>query len=90
MVQRMNTPIKKYIRTIKVNMEAVDGSTLRSCTLEYIISNIPAFKLTYSKNGNKELESNLLVGGNGLKQWLCMDPLVLLFLVRIEQFQKHH
>jgi murein L,D-transpeptidase YcbB/YkuD len=47
----------------------------------WIYYNIPAFKLTYSKNGNKELESNLLVGKNGLKQWFsavhqfyCFSP----------------
>jgi murein L,D-transpeptidase YcbB/YkuD len=50
-VQRMNTPIKKYIRTIKVNMERCRWiDPLR--VSEYIIINIP-FKLTYSKNGNK-------------------------------------
>jgi murein L,D-transpeptidase YcbB/YkuD len=64
-VQRMNTPIKKYIRTIKVNMERcrwIDPTLTR--VSEYIVINIPAFKLTYSKNGKKELESNLLVGKN--------------------------
>jgi murein L,D-transpeptidase YcbB/YkuD len=41
-VQRMNTPIKKYIRTIKVNMERcrwIDPTLTR--VSEYII-NIPA------------------------------------------------
>jgi murein L,D-transpeptidase YcbB/YkuD len=61
-VQR-NTPIKKYIRTIKVNMERcrwIDPTLTR--VSEYI-NKYSRFKLTYSKNG-KELESNLLVGKN--------------------------
>jgi murein L,D-transpeptidase YcbB/YkuD len=48
----MNTPIKKYIRTIKVNMERcrwIDPQTVS----EYIVINIPAFKLTYSKTERK-------------------------------------
>jgi murein L,D-transpeptidase YcbB/YkuD len=63
----MNTPIKKYIRTIKVNMERcrwIDPTLTR--VSEYIIINIP-FKLTYSKTAIK-LESNLLVGKTRLKQ----------------------
>jgi murein L,D-transpeptidase YcbB/YkuD len=52
--------------------------------------NIPAFKLTYSKNGNKELESNLLVSGNRTETVALYGSTGSLFLVRIELFQKHH
>ncbi|WP_413999926.1 L,D-transpeptidase family protein [Flavobacterium sp. W1B] len=64
-LQRMNTPIKKYISTIIVNMERcrwIDPELSKKP--EYIIINIPAFKLIYFKNGKKELESSLLVGKN--------------------------
>jgi murein L,D-transpeptidase YcbB/YkuD len=60
-VQRMNTPLRN-ISTIKVNMERCRWIDPTHTSLNIII-NIPAFKLTYSKNG-KELESNLLVGKN--------------------------
>jgi murein L,D-transpeptidase YcbB/YkuD len=62
-LQRMNTPIKKLISTIMVNMERcrwIDPNMTK--VPEYIFINIPAFKLNYVKNGKKELESNLLVG----------------------------
>jgi murein L,D-transpeptidase YcbB/YkuD len=63
--QRMNIPIKKYISTIMVNMERcrwIDPKLTK--VPEYIVINIPSFKLIYRKNGKKELESNLLVGKN--------------------------
>jgi murein L,D-transpeptidase YcbB/YkuD len=64
-VHRMNFPIKKLIRTIMVNMERCRWIDPKLTKLpEYIVINIPAFKLIYSKNGKKELESNLLVGKN--------------------------
>ena len=62
-VQRMNIPIKKYISTIMVNMERCRWIDPKLAKVpEYIVINIPAFKLFYRKNGKKELESNLLVG----------------------------
>jgi murein L,D-transpeptidase YcbB/YkuD len=64
-VQRMNLPIKKYIQAIMVNMERcrwMDPDLTN--TNEAIFINIPAFQLVYTKNGKKELESNLLVGKN--------------------------
>jgi murein L,D-transpeptidase YcbB/YkuD len=64
-VQRMNIPIKKYISTIMVNMERCRWIDPKLTQVpEYIVINIPAFKLTYNRNGKKELESNLLVGKN--------------------------
>jgi murein L,D-transpeptidase YcbB/YkuD len=83
----MNTPIKKYIRTIKVNMERcrwIDPTLTR--VSEYIIINIPAFKLTYSKNGNKELESNLLVGKNRTETVVFSGSISSIVLVRIGMF----
>jgi hypothetical protein len=55
----MNTPIKKYIRTIsKYGALSMDRPTLTRVS-EY--NKYSRFKLTYSKTA-KELESNLLVG----------------------------
>jgi murein L,D-transpeptidase YcbB/YkuD len=81
----MNTPIKKYIRTIKVNMERcrwIDPTLTR--VSEYII-NIPAFKLTYSKTA-KELESNLLVGKNRTETVVFSGSISSIVLVRIGMF----
>jgi murein L,D-transpeptidase YcbB/YkuD len=61
------THLKKYIRT-KVNMERcrwIDPTLTR--VSEYIVINIPALNWR-TVNGKKELESNLLVGKNRLKQ----------------------
>lgn len=64
-LQRMNTPLKKYISTIMVNMERCRWIDPKFPTVpEYIFINIPAFKLNYIKNGKTELESKLLVGKN--------------------------
>jgi murein L,D-transpeptidase YcbB/YkuD len=64
-VQRMNLPIQKYIQAITVNMERcrwIDPELTNANAVIFI--NIPAFQLVYTKNGKKELESNLLVGKN--------------------------
>jgi hypothetical protein len=46
-VQRMNTPIKKYIRTIKYGALSMDRSYTQT-TLNIVI-NIPAFKRTVKR-----------------------------------------
>jgi murein L,D-transpeptidase YcbB/YkuD len=64
-IQRMNIPIEKYIKTIMVNMERcrwIDPKLTKAD--EYIIINIPAYKLLYKRNGKTELESEVLVGKN--------------------------
>ena len=64
-LERMNTPIKKHISTIMVNMERCRWIDPKLPTVsEYIFINIPAFKLDYNRNGKTELESRLLVGKN--------------------------
>jgi murein L,D-transpeptidase YcbB/YkuD len=52
-VQRMNIPIKKYISTIMVNMERCRWIDPKLKGSEYIVINIPAFKLFYRKNGKR-------------------------------------
>ena len=64
-IQRMNIPIEKYIKTIMVNMERcrwIDPKLTKAD--EYIIINIPSYKLLYKKNGKTELESKAIVGKN--------------------------
>ncbi|WP_291100238.1 MULTISPECIES: L,D-transpeptidase family protein [unclassified Flavobacterium] len=64
-IQRMNIPIEKYIKTIMVNMERcrwIDPELTKAD--EYIIINIPSYKLLYKKNGKTELESKAIVGKN--------------------------
>ena len=62
-IQRMNIPIEQYIKTIIVNMERcrwIDPKLTEAD--EYIIINIPAYKLLFKRNGKTELESKLFVG----------------------------
>ena len=63
LVQDMNVPIAERIKTIMVNMERCRWIPPELAKAnEYIIINIPSFKLIYRKNGKKELESNVFVG----------------------------
>jgi murein L,D-transpeptidase YcbB/YkuD len=62
-IQRLNLPLEKYIKTIMVNMERCRWIAPELTKAEqYIIVNIPSFKLIYKKNGKNELESNVFVG----------------------------
>ena len=63
-VERMNIPIENYIKTIMVNMERcrwIDPEMTKAA--QYIIVNIPSYKLFFVRNGKTELESNVFVGG---------------------------
>ncbi|MBA0882311.1 L,D-transpeptidase family protein [Flavobacterium undicola] len=62
-IKQMNLPIQKYIRKIMINMERcrwIDPELTNAS--EYIIINIPSYKLIYKKNGKTVLESNVIVG----------------------------
>lgn len=64
-IYRMNIPIEQYIKTIMANMERcrwIDPKLSKA--EEFIIINIPSFKLLYKKNGITELESDVIVGKN--------------------------
>lgn len=64
-IKRMNIPIEKYIKSIIVNMERCRWIAPELTKAdEYIIINIPSYKLIYKKNGKNELESKVLVGKN--------------------------
>lgn len=62
-IRQMNTPVEERIKTIMINMERcrwIDPKLAKAN--EYIIINIPSFKLIYKRNGKKELESNVFLG----------------------------
>ncbi|MBF2707484.1 L,D-transpeptidase family protein [Flavobacterium soyangense] len=64
-IQNMNVPVEQYIKTIKLNMERcrwIDPELTKAN--EYIIINIPSYKLLFKRNGKTELESKLFVGKN--------------------------
>jgi len=64
-IQNMNIPIEQLIKTIMVNMERcrwIDPELTNAN--EYIIVNIPAYKLLFKRNGKNVLESKLFVGKN--------------------------
>jgi murein L,D-transpeptidase YcbB/YkuD len=62
-IAEMNVPISDRIKTIIVNMERCRWiSTDITKAKEYIVVNIPSFRLTYFKNGKAELVSNVVVG----------------------------
>ena len=63
-IDRMNIPIENYIKTIMVNMERcrwIDPEMTKAA--QYIIVNIPSYKLFFVRNGKTALESNVFVGG---------------------------
>jgi murein L,D-transpeptidase YcbB/YkuD len=64
-IRQMNTPAEERIKIIMINMERcrwIDPKLAKAN--EYIIINIPSFKLIYKRNGKKELESNVFLGQN--------------------------
>ncbi len=62
-IRLLNTPIEKLIETIMINMERCRWipPTLEKQE-QYVMINIPSFKLSYIKDGKRELESNVFVG----------------------------
>jgi murein L,D-transpeptidase YcbB/YkuD len=62
-IEAMNIPIRDRIKTIIINMERCRWiSPTISENKEYIVVNIPAYKLTYIKNDSIVLQSNVVVG----------------------------
>lgn len=62
-IRQMNIPAEEHIKNIMINMERcrwIDPKLAKAN--EYIIINIPSFKLIYKRNGKKELESNVFLG----------------------------
>ncbi len=64
-IREMNVPIAVHIKKIIVNMERCRWiSPEFARAKEYIVVNIPSFKLTLVRNGNPELVSPVVVGSN--------------------------
>lgn len=62
-IEEMNVPIDKRIRTIIVNMERCRWiPTELTEAKEYIVVNIPSYRLQYYKKGSIALASNVVVG----------------------------
>ncbi|SNR23347.1 murein L,D-transpeptidase [Flavobacterium sp. ov086] len=62
-IDQMNEPISKRIKTIMLNMERCRWiPTNLAQANEYIMVNIPSFKLVYVKNGKYDLVSDVFVG----------------------------
>jgi murein L,D-transpeptidase YcbB/YkuD len=62
-IEHLNVSVGERIKTIMVNMERcrwIDPELTKAD--EFIIINIPSFKLIYRRNGIKELESRVFVG----------------------------
>jgi murein L,D-transpeptidase YcbB/YkuD len=67
-IRQMNLPVGNRIRKIIVNMERCRWiSPEFGKAKEYIVVNIPSFKLTMVHNGKIELESPVIVGRNVTK-----------------------
>ena len=62
-IKDMNTSIAERIKTLKVNMERCRWIPLEfSKANEFIVVNIPSFRMTYFKNGTPKVVSNVVVG----------------------------
>jgi murein L,D-transpeptidase YcbB/YkuD len=62
-INEMNVPVSSRIKTIIVNMERcrwISKDITKS--KEFIVVNIPSYRLTYFKEGKAELVSNVVVG----------------------------
>lgn len=62
-IDQMNEPISKRIKTIVLNMERCRWIPAKLAKAnEYIMVNIPSFRLIYVKNGKYDLVSDIFVG----------------------------
>ena len=82
-INEMNVPISQRIKTIIVNMERCRWiSTDVTKAKEFIVVNIPSYKLTYFKEGKQALVSNVVVGNtmnktvvfSGMMSFIVFSP----------------
>lgn len=82
-INEMNIPVGKRIKTIIVNMERCRWVSKEvTKAKEYIVVNIPSYKLTYFKEGKSVLESNVVVGSelnetiifSGMMSYIVFSP----------------
>jgi murein L,D-transpeptidase YcbB/YkuD len=63
LVKKMNVPVEELIKKIVVNMERCRWiSPEMVYAKEYVFVNIPAYELVLIRNGERELESDVMVG----------------------------
>lgn len=83
MIKTLNVSLSTRIQTIKVNMERCRWiSNDITKAKEYIVVNIPAYQLTYFKEGKPVLRSNVVVGKvmhetvvfSGMMQYIVFSP----------------
>ncbi len=82
-INEMNVPVSNRIKTIIVNMERCRWiSTDITKAKEFIVVNIPSYQLTYFKDRNVALVSNVVVGNtmnktvifSGLMSYIVFSP----------------
>ncbi|WP_284650870.1 L,D-transpeptidase family protein [Flavobacterium terrisoli] len=82
-IDEMNVPISDRIKTIMVNMERCRWiSTDLTKAKEFIVVNIPSYRLSYYKNGKAVLVSNVVVGNqmnetvifSGMMSYIVFSP----------------
>ena len=82
-ITEMNVPVSERIKTIIVNMERCRWvSTNVTKAKEFIVVNIPSYRLTYFKEGNMALVSNVVVGNtmnktvifSGMMSYIVFSP----------------
>ena len=82
-INEMNVPVSNRIKTIIVNMERCRWiSTDMTKAKEFIVVNIPSYKLTYFKDSKVALESNVVVGNtmnktvifSGMMSYIVFSP----------------
>jgi len=82
-INEMNVPVSDRIKTIIVNMERCRWiSTDVTKAKEFIVVNIPSYRLTYFKNGKVALVSNVVVGNtmnktvifSGMMSYIVFSP----------------
>ncbi len=67
-IREMNVPVGERIKKILVNMERCRWiSPEIASAKEFIVVNIPSFKLNYFRNGKSDFESPVIVGSNVTK-----------------------
>lgn len=82
-INEMNVPVSERIKTIIVNMERCRWiSTDITKAKEFIVVNIPSYRLTYFKEGKSALVSNVVVGNtmnktvifSGMMSYIVFSP----------------
>lgn len=82
MIREMNVPVKKRIETIMVNMERFRWVPVDTLADEFILVNVPQFRLHYYENNRIVWNTNVVVGKpmnqtvifSGLMSYIVFSP----------------